>query len=88
VNPKLQAPNPKPRTQNPKAYTLYPKTPHPKPYILNQDNRFVAFTVKSYEAGAEDSPMLYIAFNAHHLPAKVDKPQPLNPMPSTLNRRS
>jgi hypothetical protein len=32
---------------------------------------FVAFTVKSHELGAEDSEMLYVAFNAHHLPAKV-----------------
>ena len=49
---------------------------HPNEPSWDEENRFVAFTVKSYEPGAEDSEMIYCAFNSHHLPAKVVMPDP------------
>ena len=42
----------------------------------DEENRFVAFTVKSHEPGAENSPQIYCAFNSYHLPAKVVLPDP------------
>lgn len=49
---------------------------HPNEPMWDEESRFVAFTVKSHEAGAENSETIYCAFNAHHLPAKVVLPDP------------
>jgi isoamylase len=46
----------------------------------DEENRFVAFTVQSHDAGVEmhmgRSEQIYCAFNAYHLPAKVVLPNP------------
>ena len=49
---------------------------HPHEPSWDEENRFVAFTLQSHEKGAENSEMIYCAFNAHHLPAKVVMPDP------------
>jgi isoamylase len=48
----------------------------PNEPMWDEESKFVAFTVRSNDVGAEGSETLYCAFNAHHLPAKVVLPNP------------